>query len=111
MKNFIAHGDTVPFTAAADVSSGDGVFSGDLFGVATGDVLTGDAGELKTTGVFSLPKAPSQAWTVGAKIYWDAGNSRCTTVDTANTLIGTAYAAVGSGASETLGQVRLGIVA
>ncbi|PQO22050.1 hypothetical protein C2I36_14990, partial [Rhodobacteraceae bacterium WD3A24] len=54
-----------------------------------------------------LPKVGSQAWTVGAKIYWDG--SACTTDDAtgSNPLIGVAAAAVGSGADETTGRVRL----
>ena len=51
--------------------------------------------------------AGSQAWTVGAKVYWDDTNKRCTTVATDNTLIGVAVEAVASGASDTIGRVRL----
>jgi hypothetical protein len=36
---------------------------------------------------------------------------RCTTASSGNTLIGVAVLAVGSGAGETTGRVRLGIVA
>ena len=58
-------------------------------------------------GVFDITKVGSQAWTVGAKIYWDDTNKRCTTVATDNTLIGVAVEAVASGASDTIGRVRL----
>ncbi|MFD2855403.1 DUF2190 family protein [Seohaeicola zhoushanensis] len=81
--------------------------SGTLFGVCAGSIADGETGEIKTTGVFELPKVGSQAWTVGAKVYWDDTNKVCTTTATANTLIGVAYEAVGSGAGETLGKVRL----
>lgn len=111
MKNFIAHGDMVPFTASgADVASGEGVLSGSLFGVAAGDVTDGEAGVMKTTGVFQLPKVGSQAWAVGAKVYWTSGGAATTTAS-GNTLIGTAFEAVGSGAGETLGKVRLSGIA
>lgn len=107
MKNFIAHGDMFPFTASgAAYASGDGALSGTLFGVCAGDIADGETGEIKTTGTFELPKVGSQAWTVGAKIYWTSGGNATTTA-TGNTLIGVAAAAVGSGASETLGRVRL----
>ena len=46
-------------------------------------------------------------WTVGAKVYWDDTNNRCTTVATDNTLIGVAVEAVASGAGDTIGRVRL----
>ena len=58
-------------------------------------------------GVFDITKVGSQAWTVGAKVYWDDTNKRCTTVATDNTLIGVAVEAVASGAGDTIGRVRL----
>jgi predicted RecA/RadA family phage recombinase len=57
--------------------------------------------------VFDITKVGSQAWTVGAKVYWDDTNKRCTTVATDNTLIGVAVEAVASGAGDTIGRVRL----
>lgn len=107
MRNFIAPGSRVTITAGSDIQSGDGVLQGALFGVAGADIASGDEGEIMVEGVFELPKAGSQAWTVGARVYWDNGNSRCTTAASGNTLIGVAYDAVGSGADETSGRVRL----
>lgn len=107
MKNYIAPGDTLEFTAATAITSGDGVLVGSIFGVATGDVASGATGVMKTTGVFDLPKVGSQAWTPGVKVYWDNGNSRCTTAATGNTLIGVAVTAVAGGANDTTGRVRL----
>lgn len=107
MKNYVSAGNVLPFTAAADFVSGAVVIMGGLIGIAVYDVLTGAAGEAKLDGVYTLPKVGSQAWTVGALIYWDAANSRCTTTSSGNTLMGRAWAAVGSGAGETTGIVRL----
>ena len=107
MKNFIAVGNAIEFTAGADVGSGDGVLFGSIFGVAAGDVASGARGVLNVTGIFDLPKAPSQAWTEGVKVYWDDTNKRCTTAVTSNTLIGVAVKAVGGTADETTGRVRL----
>lgn len=73
--------------------------------VAQGLLFDGDLG-----GVHALTKVGSQAWTEGQKIYWDAGNSRCTNV-VAGQFIGVAVAAVGSGAGETTGLVRLNGIA
>lgn len=111
MKNFIAHGDTVEFTAGADYSAGDGVVIGTVFGVVVNDVANGAKGLAKLTGVFRLPKAASQPWTVGAAIHWSAGSKACTTSAVGNRLIGFAVEAVGSGAGETLGVVRLNGIA
>lgn len=107
MKNFIAVGDTLTITAGADIASGEGVLIGSLFGVAAGAIANGAEGVINLTGVYGLPKAPSQAWTIGAKIYWDDANDRCTITAGSLTLIGVAVAAVGAGAGETVGRVRL----
>ncbi|WP_323775946.1 DUF2190 family protein [Leisingera sp.] len=111
MKNFKSQGNTLTFTAAADYSSGDGVLLDTLFGVAAGDIASGEEGVLNLQGVYELPKVGSQAWTVGAAVYWDDANSRCTTVAEDAALIGCAVAPVGSGAEDTLGVVRLNGIA
>ncbi len=63
--------------------------------------------EAALVGVFDLTKVGSQAWTVGAKVYWDDTNKRTTSVATSNTLIGVATEAVAGGAGDTIGRVRL----
>lgn len=107
MKNFIANGETINITAAAVIASGQGVLVGSIFGVAEGAAAIGETVVIRLVGVFSLPKAPSQAWTVGQTIYWDAANSRTTNVLTGNTRIGIATQAVAGGAGDTTGIVRL----
>lgn len=109
MKNFIQDGDTLTVTAPYALSSGQGCLVGSIFGVACSDALISTEVEIKTGGVFDLVKAGTQAWTVGARIYWDDTAKNCTTnaAAGANKLIGVAVAAVGSGAGETIGRVRL----
>lgn len=107
MRNFIAVGDSLTITAGADIESGAGVLVGSLFGVAAGDIANGAEGVINLTGIYDLPKVGTQAWTVGALVYWDAVNSRCTTTAGTDKLIGVAVAAVGGGAGETVGRVRL----
>jgi predicted RecA/RadA family phage recombinase len=75
------------------------------------DVKNGAKGHAKLTGIFSLPKVGSQAWSEGDAVHWDAGNKRCTTVASGNRLIGSAVEAVGSGATLTTGIVRLNGIA
>lgn len=122
MKNFVAEGNiiTVPTEALLlgdSVIGGKGyLLSGGLFGVATATVEVTDIGQGKdctiaTTGIFDLPKQPSQAWLIGAKIYWDGMNERATTTATGNTLIGIAMLATGGTAGEIIGRVRLNGVA
>jgi predicted RecA/RadA family phage recombinase len=107
MKNFIAVGDRLTITAPADIASGEGVLVGTLFGVAEGAAANGAEVVLKLTGVFDLSKAPSEEWTVGAAIYWDATEGRCSTVATGNPLIGVAVRAAGDTPLEIVGLVRL----
>lgn len=107
MRNFVARGDVIPFIAAAALTGGQGLLLGAAFGVVADTVANGDPAELNLGGVYDLPKAASQAWTVGALVYWDDTNKVCTTSASGNTKIGFAYAAVGNGAGETTGRVRL----
>lgn len=93
MKNFIQSGVNVTVAAPYDVASGACALVGSLFGVASGDALSGDDVVLVRTGVFELAKVSAQAWTAGAKIYWDNTAKLCTTVATSNTLIGVALEA------------------
>lgn len=107
MKNFVARGDAVEITASADISSGDVVVAAAMIGIATGDIANGENGIINLTGVYDVPKAASQAWTVGAAVYWDPVEGEATTEAADNLLMGVAVAAVGSGAGETIGRVRL----
>lgn len=87
-------------TVLADtVKGGDVVTIGDLVGVAISD---GNGVHLKAValkGSFMLPKDTS-TFTQGAKVYWIAGDKKCTTSSAGNTLIGLAFAAAGTAATE-----------
>lgn len=107
MKTFIQPGHTLTLTAPAEVASGDGLLVGAIFGVATHDALAGAEVETQLDGVVEIAKAASQAWTAGAKVYWDNTAKRVTNIASGNTLIGVAVLAVGAGAEETIGRVRL----
>ena len=107
MKNYVQPGNTLTLTAPHDVISGDGLLVGSIFGVASGAAAIAEPVETALVGVFDITKVGSQAWTVGAKVYWDDSNKRCTTVATDNTLIGVAVEAVAGGAGDTIGRVRL----
>lgn len=105
MKNFIQTGDTLTLPAPYAVTSGAGAKIGGIFGVAQAAAAISVAVAFVTRGVFDLPKPGSQAWTLGASIYWDDAAKNVTTVVGSNKLIGYAVTAVGSGAGETLGRV------
>ena len=107
MKNFVQPGNTITLAAPAAVTSGSGILVGAIFGIAAHDAASGEPVETVTAGVFDLNKVGSEAWSVGDRVYWDDTDKRVTKVATDNTLIGVALAAVGSGADETTGRVRL----
>lgn len=90
MRNYIMPGEHLTIVAAALIVSGQLVVVGDIVGVAQGDAAIGESVAIVRRGVFELPKANGQAWTVGAKLYWDATNSVVTTTASGNKLIGAA---------------------
>lgn len=91
MKNHIQNGEHLTVTAPADLASGDGVLIGEIFGVAQSAAASGDQVVIVRKGVYQLPKTSAQAWTDGARIYWDG--AECTTSSSGNKLIGAAAAA------------------
>jgi predicted RecA/RadA family phage recombinase len=107
MKTYVQPGNTITLAAPYAVASGDGLLVGSIFGVAIAAAALNDPVETIVDGVLDLKKVGSQAWTVGAKVYWDNTNKQTTTTSSGNTLIGVAVEAVGSGAGETVGRVRL----
>lgn len=107
MKNFVQTGEVLSVPAPYALLSGQGALVGTLFGVAGFDAALAAPVELHTRGVFEIAKAPSQAWTVGAAIYWDNATRVCTTTVGSNTLIGKATLVVAGGAGDVIGTVRL----
>jgi predicted RecA/RadA family phage recombinase len=105
MKNYVNAGANLAVLAAAAIVGGQGVLVGSIFGVAQGDAAIGEEIVIVREGVFDLPKLEAQAWTAGVKLYWDAAEARCTTVATANTLIGAAVLAAAN--PSAVGRVLL----
>lgn len=112
MRNYLQPGDSLTYTApSGGVVSGQPYLIGGLLVIATLTAAQTLPFTGKATGVFEVEKPGSQAWTEGAKIYWDNSARKFTTTAASNTLVGTAYEAVGAGAGETTGVVRLDGVA
>lgn len=106
MKNFKQHGDMITIIAAAAIASGALVRANSLIGVAATDAAIGEEVEIKTTGVFDLPKTSAQAWEVGQPIYMIAASGLLTNVaGTGNYLVGVAVADAANPSST--GRVRL----
>ena len=96
---------TVALAAAA--ASGDLVVQGSLFGVASTSGGVGDPCELACGGVYDLPKAASQAWTLGAPVYWDATAKTVTTSSASGANLKIGVAADAAASQATVGRVRL----
>jgi predicted RecA/RadA family phage recombinase len=93
MRNYIQDGDTITVAAPATVVSGDFVQLGRVRGVAVFSAASGAQVELKTTGVFRIPKLGSEAFaTVGLPVYCVLSGDGVKTVTTAS---GTANVLVG----------------
>jgi predicted RecA/RadA family phage recombinase len=112
MTNYIQPGDSITLAApSGGVVTGGVYVIGQLLVVATTTAAQTIPFVGKTTGCFSVTKVGSQAWTAGAIVYYDEGNARFTTTATGAFRAGVAIEAVGSGAGETTGKVRLDGVA
>lgn len=72
MNNYVQAGSLIPFTAGADVTSGQVVRAGNILGVATGDVANGASGLLCIEGVFTVPKVSAAVIAAGESLTWDA---------------------------------------
>lgn len=86
MKNYVQDGDTITVVAPSAVASGDFVQVGRVRGIAVTSVASGASVELKTTGVFTIPKLGSEAFaTVGLPVYCVLASDGVKTVTTAST--------------------------
>lgn len=106
MKNFKQPGDMITIIATTAITSGQLVRVNSLIGVAASDAAAGEECELKTTGVFELPKTSAQAWDRGQPVYMISGSGLVTNVPgTGNYLLGVAVAVAAN--PSAVGRVRL----
>ena len=107
MKNFIAEGNSMTFTAGADVASGELVIVGEFAGVSVTDVANGGTGTLQLTGIVRLPKAAAaNAINAGAACYHVAKEITHTDNSGANALVGYAVADAAADATEILVRLK-----
>jgi predicted RecA/RadA family phage recombinase len=89
MKNYVQPGEVLEVTAPTDgVVSGSCYKIGDLVVCATVDALETEKFNALLVGVIEHSKVSAQAWTEGAKIYFDNGTGLFTTTSGGNTLVG-----------------------
>lgn len=87
---FRHEGVMVDYTPGSAVSAGDVVVQGDMIGVATAAIAANALGQLRVSGVFAFSKSAGSttALTVGAILYWDAGNEVVTSTASTHKQIG-----------------------
>lgn len=105
MKTYIQTGENITLAAPYTVTAGGGALVGAIFGVAQDAAASGADVVLITEGVFEMPKATGNAWTLGQKLYWDNTAKNITGTVGSNTLVGAAMIAAASG--DTVGTVYL----
>jgi len=93
MKNYIQPGENLTLASPEAVTAGRGLLVGSIFGIAQADAAEDADVVIVRTGVFTHAKTEAQAWTLGAKLYWDNTNKVFTTASSGNTLVGAAAAA------------------
>jgi predicted RecA/RadA family phage recombinase len=103
--NILDTGRTINYTAGANVTAGNLVLAGVMFGIAKISGVSGDVIPLETGCTAVLPKlnVASGSFAVGANVYWDNTNGNCTVSATSNTRIGVAVVA----ASNTVTSVTV----
>lgn len=92
MKNFIQPGNVIMLPAPYNLTSGQGVLVGAVFGVAANDALQGTPVEAVRDGVFALGAVAADTLATGDKVYWDNTAKRITKTATNNVLVGAAVA-------------------
>ncbi len=91
--NYVQDGRVVTLTMAADVRAGDPVRVGQLFGVALNHAGNGESTPVQLEGVFSLPKAGTDTFEVGARAYFKASDGTITSTKGSHLAAGVVVAA------------------
>ena len=94
-KNYLQDGNTVRFTATADVKSGDVVMLENLAVIAVSHVSQNETGVGLTTGVFTVKAKAEDDIKQGAIVYWSATDGATITAGS-NKRLGIAWNASGA---------------
>lgn len=106
MKTYVQPGEVIELTApSGGVLSGKAYLIGSLVIIALVSVDQTEKFSAMVTGVVTHAKVSAQAWTEGAKIYWDNSAKLFTTTSGGNTLVGVAAAAADN--PSATGRIRL----
>lgn len=94
MRNYVQRGNTLTVPSPREVTSGQGVIVGAIFGVANEDAVFAAPVDLDLEGVFALPKVAALAIGLCEVVYWDDVARLVTTTEAGNARIGVATEAV-----------------
>jgi predicted RecA/RadA family phage recombinase len=103
--NYVGKGDSVQYTAGANLTSGQPVLMGDVLGICLTAIASGAVGSVALQGVYTVAKNSAEAWAIGDILFWDAGSSVLTKTASTHKPVGHAFA-VAANPSST-GQIKL----
>jgi predicted RecA/RadA family phage recombinase len=106
--NQVQEGRTVTVTAPANVTAGQGVIVGALFGVARYSASTGAPVEIAREGVFTIAKTSALAISIGDRLFWDDTNKVVNKTSAGQFCVGVALSAATNPSSTV--QICLGAV-
>lgn len=88
-------------SASGALTPGEVLVIGNRVGVVSGTkpIATGEPYSLQVNGQFDMPCLSTDEPAVGALLYWDAGNNRCTTTASTHKSCGIAVHAKAAGAT------------
>ena len=104
-KHYQSSGNPWTVLAPANVTVDVPLLIGSVFAIPTETVASGKLTAFTRSGQVTVPKATGEAWTAGAKVYWDDTAKKVTTTSSGNSLIGAAAVLAASG--DTVGFVLL----
>lgn len=107
-RNFVNQGDTIDVVATAAVTSGTPIAVGALAAIPLTTAPIGATFAARVEGVFTVPKATGNAFTVGARVnFRPSTNSFTLAAAVAGDLIGAGIAVQAAAAGDTTATVRL----
>lgn len=92
----------IDYTPANATTAGDVVVMGTHIGICHRDIAANSLGSLSVgPAVYSVPKVTAQTYTLGADVYWDAGNTTASSTSANSTFPQIGYAAAAYGNTTT----------
>ena len=104
---YIQRGESIDFVPTADVAAGDILKLGQLIGIATLDIKTGELGSLALVGVYVITNVGLAEFAQGALVAYDFENGFATTAEISPDSTPIGHAVSAAGRSDTTVLVRI----